>query len=115
MQHTDVNIAFMAAINRNWPDYIISVGAIPDSACCGTEGIDQDHPDFEGYCETSFSREECRSCDSTLGGDRVKAHAIHKEAFGPDAKRPNDVIHIEICVDCAMYHANGELPPEQGA
>jgi hypothetical protein len=60
--------------------------------------------------EGSFSWQECDSCGSRLGGDRFKAHAIHKEAFGPDAKRPDDIHHIDICVDCVMFHANGDEP-----
>jgi len=103
---------FLAAIERNWPDYNIAPGASPNMDCCGTEGIDQDHPDYEAYDESSFSWSSCDSCGSSLGGDRHKAHAIHKDAFGPNAKKPDDVHHIEICTDCIMWHANGELPPD---
>ena len=136
---------FTDAIERNWPDYVISPGAskmeccidshmLPDCPACNGHGYDYDnepHPDcpecdgdgriplekltdeqFEGMYldEGSFSWSECDSCSSHLGGDRFSAHAIHKEAFGPDAKRPDDVHHISICVDCLMFHANGEEP-----
>ena len=71
--------------------------------------------DMESWDEGSFVHGvhcPCDSCGSTFGGDRYKAHAIHHEAFGPNAKRPDDVHHIDICVDCLMFHANGDEPEQ---
>ena len=51
--------------------------------------------------ESHFSWSACDSCGSRLGGDRLAAHAVDKES---------NVYHYDICPDCAMFHANGELP-----
>ncbi len=105
---------FTNAIQRNWPDYIIAPGTSHDcDACTGGEDIDPDnHETLQMYDEESFSWCECDSCGSTFGGARFNAHAIHKEAFGPDAKRPDDIHHVDICTNCLMFHANGDLPED---
>ena len=127
--------AFIAAIAHNWPDYIIAVGASRLECCvpsyardtcgvCSGDGCD-DCADtgvellenisdelLQLFDEASFSWAECDSCGSRLGGNRHNAHAIHHEAFGPDAKRPDDIHHIDICTDCVMFHANGDLPEQ---
>ena len=108
---------FTDAIAYNWPDYVIAPGSSTECHEC-TCGDDIDPNDIEAlqaYDEGSFSWSECDSCGSTLGGDRHNAHAIHREAFGPDAKRPNDVHHVDICVDCLLFHANGDEPENWGA
>ena len=105
---------FTDAIQSNWPNYTIEPGISHDCHIC-TNGEDIDLDDYETlqiYDEASFSCGECNSCGSTFGGDRFNAHAIHKEAFGPDAKRPDDVHHVDICTDCLMFHANGDLPDD---
>lgn len=96
---------FTDAISANWPDYVIAPGAAPGKACCG--GSHEEDED-----EGGFSWGPCESCGSTLGGNRYPAHAIHREAFGPGAKRPDDVHHIEICTDCLIWHANGDEPED---
>lgn len=105
---------FTDAIDSNWPDYVIAPGASHSChECTGGEDIDSDdYKALQAYDEGSFSWHECDSCSSTFGGNRFNAHAIHKEAFGPEAKRPNDVHHVDICVDCLMFHANGNVPEE---
>ena len=100
---------FTAAIERNWRDYLIFPGASPNCRRCGDIGKD-DEEAIQLANEGSFSWSACGSCNSGLGGDRYASHAIHKQAFGPDAQRPGDVHHIEICVDCLMFHANGDEP-----
>jgi hypothetical protein len=133
---------FTNAIQHNWADYIIAPGAsrmdccvdhTPDCTACNGDGYDEHNTDchdctgtgnvpveeitdeeLQLWDEGSFSWSECDSCGSTLGGSRYKAHAIHVEAFGPNAKRPDDIHHIEICVDCLMFHANGDKPDEWG-
>lgn len=103
---------FVDRIARNWPDYVIAPGssATCEECTCGQEIDLDDDEALQLFDEASFSWAECDSCSSTLGGDRFNAHAIHVEAFGPNAKRPDDIHHISICVDCLMLHANGEEP-----
>jgi len=67
-----------------------SVGTIPDCGEC-SEGEDG------GF----FSWSACDVCDSSLGGDRHAAHACDEDG---------NVIHLDICVDCLVYIANGEEP-----
>lgn len=60
-------------------------------------GCPEEHEDEEGH----FSWTSCDVCDSGLAGDRFAAHA--RDAEG-------NIIHLEICVDCLQYIANGEEP-----
>ena len=103
---------FTDSIARNWPDYVIAPGTVRDCyECTQGEEIDSDDDQaLQAYDEGGFSWSSCDSCGSRLGGNRYNAHAIHKEAFGPDAKRPNDTHHIDICADCLCFHANGDIP-----
>ena len=64
--------------------------------------------DGEEYNEGSFSWSDCDSCGSTLGGDRHPAHGIVQS--DGDTLPKGTIIHMSICVDCLMYHANGETP-----
>ena len=100
---------FTNAITAMWPDYVIVPGAAPNLDCCGNFHAD-DEKAYELANEGGFSWQPCESCGSTLGGHRYAAHAIHREAFGPDAARPDDVHHIEICTDCLIWHTNGDEP-----
>ena len=111
---------FTDAIEHNWPDYVIAPGV---ASSCGDCRRDFNVPDdmtdddeiqeyLSQYDEGSFSWRQCDSCGSNLGGDRHAAHAIHREAFGPDAKQPDNVHHIDICTDCLLFHANGDEPEE---
>lgn len=51
-----------------------------------------------------FSWHPCESCGSPLGGDREHVHWVR---VGTDERGTGTV-----CVDCAMYIANGEIPPD---
>ncbi len=67
---------------------------------CNPDGIDaetfeQDHPD-----EGGFSWAQCDGCGSTFGGDRYAGHGTIK----------GELIHLDLCVDCLMYLANGDEP-----
>lgn len=53
----------------------------------------------------SFSREACDTCGSGLGGDRYCAHGFMKDG---------NLIHLDVCVDCVMYFANGDVPDQWG-
>jgi hypothetical protein len=55
-----------------------------------------------GEDEGSFSWRSCDSCGSPLGGTRYAAHGIEKTGIEP--------VHLDICVDCLLYHANGVEP-----
>lgn len=103
---------FTETIESIWPgaEWTVAVGKSPAMECCGTAHLDpMDNIESD---EPSFSWARCESCGSTLGGDRHDAHALHREAFGPNAKRPDEVHHISICTDCACYHANGDEPEQ---
>lgn len=115
---------FHHALENHWPmkDWTIATGPAASCRVCLREyGFDPDltaeSPEFDAaqeymyeHSEGSFSWSACESCGSTLGGNRHDAHAIHREAFGPNAKRPDEVRHITICTDCLLYHANGDEP-----
>ena len=55
----------------------------------------------DSLSEGSFSWEPCDICGSHLGGDRFSAHALDDDG---------QIIHLEVCTDCVMFMANGELP-----
>ena len=65
--------------------------------------------DPEHSCEASFSWRWCDSCGSTLGGDRLPAVGLWR-----DESNELQGIDMEVCVDCAMYHANGDVPERWG-
>lgn len=69
------------------------------SQCEHADG-DEDHS-----CESYFSSAQCDSCGSNLAGDRLPASGLIR-----DAKEELQIVPMEICVDCVMFHANGELP-----
>lgn len=64
------------------------------------DGRPETQPDDEG----GFSWSSCDSCGSTFGGDRFIAHAFI------DNDHTNALLHLDICVDCLMFHANGDEP-----
>ena len=74
----------------------------------GCRGIECEHADGDEnhQCETYFSRHQCDSCGSTLGGDRETATMIPLDYKAGD----DTMIECEICVDCLVFWANGELP-----
>ena len=76
--------------------------------CCSAFGLDED--EMREGCETGaifdeggFSSSGCDSCGSNLAGDLFAAHGFDKH---------DDVIHLDICVDCLLFHANGDEPEE---
>lgn len=106
---------FENAIATMWPNHVIAPSAAPGCVECfpWLEDCSEDaltESDLDMANEGSFSWSDCDGCGSPLGGTRYNAHAIHREAFGPNAKRPNDVTHINICEDCLCFHANGDIP-----
>jgi hypothetical protein len=73
----------------------------------GCAGPECEHADGDEnhQCEPSFSWMDCDSCGSHLGGDRHVAVGLYRDDDGK-----LQTLSMGVCVDCAMYHANGELP-----
>ena len=93
--------AFMRAV-ATYCDGLDTVSPGCRGAKCEYADGDSNH-----QCEEYFSWAQCDSCGSTLGGNRLPATAVYTDSDGQ-----LQVIDLEICVDCVMYHANGELPDE---
>jgi len=77
-----------------------------DTVSIGCRGSECEYAEEEEehQCESSFSWGQCDSCGSTLGGDREPAIGLWEDAG------TIHTIEMSVCVDCAMFHANGELP-----
>ncbi len=92
---------FEAAVEHYCKGYTVALG------CRGIE-CEYADGDENHLCESHFSRSQCGSCGSTLGGDREQATMIPL-----DYKAGEDtMIDIDICVDCLMFWANGDLPEQ---
>ena len=83
------------------------------ASCCGEccSAFDLSESEMSEGCENGtiydeggYSNSACDSCGSTLAGDRYAAHG-----FGKDG----EVIHLDICENCLMFHANGDEPEER--
>jgi len=92
---------FLQAIEHNCKGYIVSTG------CRGTVCQYADSPDdVEHFCEASFGVYGCDSCGSNLAGDRLPGTMIPLNyKAGEDT-----MIDIELCIDCVLFWANGDLP-----
>jgi len=55
--------------------------------------------------DLGFSHEGCDLCGSNLGGDKYAATALPE-----DPSKNRDYIPLEICKDCLMFLANGDVP-----
>ena len=91
------------------------------TSCCATcqeqHGYDQHENAEESMAhdlsqgllpdEGSFSWAQCDTCGSTLGGERYTGHC-----FAPQSM---DVIHLDVCVDCLFFIANGDVPEDDDA
>ena len=79
-----------------------------DSVSVGCLGIKCEYADGdeEHQCEAGFSSTQCDSCGSTYAGDRTTGFGMWTD--------DGQIITIEmaLCVDCVMWHANGEEPEE---
>ena len=87
--------------------------AVSPGVCPGCEQCRQDY-DYKSLSalktaydagkiveEPWFSWHACECCGSSLGGDRYEAHGLDAD---------NEIVHFEVCVDCLLYLANGDLP-----
>jgi len=75
----------------------------------GRKRFDVDVSEGRVNDEGGFSREQCDTCGSTLGGSRYRAHARLPKRKG---QRQGSIIHLEVCVDCLAYIANGDEPAD---
>ena len=97
---------FVKAVERNLEGvFFFSVGGCPGCSECGLEDDAEDT-----HVEASFSWSRCESCGSTLGGDRHPAHGV--VATTEDEARDGAIEHFEVCVDCLLFHANGDEPED---
>ncbi len=90
-------VAFLRAVEIQCENLTVSPGLARES-CSTCEDLE---PDDIG--EEEFSVSDCDSCRSSLSGGRSVAHGM-----GPEGD--NNVYHVLYCVDCVMFHANGDLP-----
>jgi len=106
---------WIADIERNLEGIVFfSVGACPGcESCYGFSGVDAADPDNptedeqDMANESHFSWRSCESCGSGLGGDRHPAHGYLADKSG---KATDDLLHLDVCVDCLLFHANGDTP-----
>lgn len=56
--------------------------------------------------EEEFSNSSCDSCGSYLAGGRYTAHGSDDETGQPYC--------LSVCVDCVLFHANGDTPENWG-
>jgi hypothetical protein len=76
--------------------------------CAGTGETEPDEEARQCADEGSFSWSQCDACGSTLGGDRYPAHALSPERLG----RSEHWIHLDVCSDCLLFLANGDVPED---
>jgi hypothetical protein len=88
----------------------VSPGSCPGCADCGvstlwspSRGYHATDEDYQLAEEPSFSWQACEACGSSLGGDRHPAHGVDED---------DQIVHLDICTDCLMFSANGDLPEE---
>lgn len=59
--------------------------------------------------EGGFSWRDCDTCGSSLGGNRYAAHGL----VSPKRyARRTELLHLDVCTDCLVFIANGDLPGE---
>ncbi len=80
------------------------------SQCCSAHDLtetemEEDLSSGLVFDEGGFSRGDCDSCGSTLAGNRYAAHG-----FDGDPTKPGTLVHLDICEDCLLFHANGDEP-----
>ena len=100
---------FLEAVNHYCDGLTVAPGIC--SACpecqssygMGEDELDTAYSNGDVCDEGVFSWRPCESCGSSLGGDRYDAHGLTADG---------EIIHLDICVDCLMLHANGDTPDE---
>jgi hypothetical protein len=96
--------------------HFFSVGICTGCPTCFEHAEDPDNPtdeEREASSEGHFSWSECDSCGSTLGGDRYPAHGVIADSEEQARQDDHPIEHFEVCTDCLLYHANGDVPEEE--
>lgn len=81
-----------AVADRTGHLHAFSVGACSNRECCGEY---DDEGEFRWW-------PPCFSCGSTFGGNRHPAHYLVD----------GEIERERVCVDCLLYHANGDEPED---
>ncbi len=108
--------AFTDAIERELKGIgHISAGLASICGCC-CQTLDVSEDEMAAGCEDGsiideggFSWQSCESCGSSLGGNRYAAHG-----FNGDPTEDGTLVHLDICEDCLLFHANGDEPDQWG-
>lgn len=74
------------------------VSRFTDAVAEHTEGLTNISVTSE---ESHFSWSPCDTCGSELGGDREDVVGFNERG---------EAIELAVCIDCAMYFANGDEP-----
>ncbi len=72
------------------------------------EALDEDYGLGNLTDEPHFSKSPCDCCGSSMSGDRHDAHFTIPDSKGSVIGQP--LHHMEICTDCLLYLANGDVP-----
>ena len=121
-QLTDKQIAFCNAADKACSEtkYGISPGIAPCCSQCQSEydktsgelAHDLEHGNLAD--EPSFSHHSCECCGNGLGGNRYVAHALVQVKSNDNPRKLQWLTeHYEICEDCVLYIANGDVPDEE--
>ena len=94
---------YVDAVNRG----LEGCEAISVGFCDGCPDCPEEQDEGTGD-EGGFSWTSCDCCGSSLGGDRFAAHFLMPDEHGKAAGQP--IQHMEVCVDCLCYLANGDEP-----
>ena len=95
---------FTSSVSHFCDGLTVAPGIARPDICPECPDIDfDDDNERHFYEEGGFSSSQCDSCGSTLAGDRFTAHGIAAD---------KEIYHLDICVDCLMFHANGDEPEQ---
>jgi len=104
-----------ARVDGYWEGLHVFAGPAFECPDCGLEGVRSDDRNaqerYDSACDSHFSWSKCESCGG-LAGDR---HAVHYQSDpmvfgGVDGQIISG--HANVCVDCLMYIANGDVPDD---
>jgi len=108
-----MNKTYIEAFNRQTEGLIgLNVGLASVCSICranyeydSPDAMREDLENGDLFDEGGFSRVFCGSCGSEISGDRYAAHAWI------DDER-EILVHLNVCVDCLRYIANGDIPEQ---
>jgi hypothetical protein len=73
---------------------------------CGECCCDDTDESIQLADEGSFSWSPCDTCGNRLGGNRYHAHGWPTDEIPSEG----NLYHFDVCEDCLMFMANGDLP-----